>query len=130
MRTSDNPELQLIAEAIAAFNENNNARVKRDLLPLDSFVFLGITMIDTFPTFYKIPITETLATCIMAGSYPGTPTVVESFFPPVPRPLLAEAEGMLPLDNRRTIFQCFEALKGLLMGACLFQPYIKTYRAM
>jgi len=51
----DDPEPQLIADAIAAFYENNRAA---GLPKLPSRAFAGITMIGTAPTIYKTPVTD------------------------------------------------------------------------
>jgi hypothetical protein len=59
------PEPQLVSEAIAAFQANNLNRVNNLLVdPLPKQVFPGITMVGTFPRFYKIEITTDLDMCI------------------------------------------------------------------
>ncbi|KAF8889242.1 hypothetical protein BD779DRAFT_1379576, partial [Infundibulicybe gibba] len=70
------PEPQLIAEAIAAFRQNNRARHFRCLPPLESQVFPAITMVGTVPTFYKITITLDLLLAVEAGVYPEGATIV------------------------------------------------------
>jgi hypothetical protein len=55
------PEAQLIAEAITAFEENNAKRVNDLFLePLEMQVIPGITMAGTFSRFYKIKVTADL----------------------------------------------------------------------
>ncbi|KIL65191.1 hypothetical protein M378DRAFT_1039664 [Amanita muscaria Koide BX008] len=82
----DDPEPQLIAEAIAAFYETNRALRAAGLPPLQSKTFAGITMIGTAPTFYKIPVTKELLISLATTQYPPQVTTVEKLIPPVPSP--------------------------------------------
>ena len=103
------PEAQLMAEAIAAFQENNATRVnERFLEPLTMQVILGITMVGTFPRFYKIQVTADLDRSVRFGQYPETQTVVYRHTPRVPR---RRSDGMRPLDNRKLVLRCYEAFK-------------------
>jgi hypothetical protein len=103
------PEAQLMAEAIAAFQENNTKRVNDLFLePLEMQVIPGITMVGTFPRFYKIKVTADLDQCIRFGQYPETQTVVYRHTPRVPR---RRSDGMRPLDNRKLVLRCYEAFK-------------------
>ncbi|KAJ3807985.1 hypothetical protein EV368DRAFT_44212 [Lentinula lateritia] len=105
------PEPQLIAEAIAAFQMNNFRRERLlGQAPIASKVIPGITLIGSSPTFYKIPVTTELAEAVSLGEYP-TPTVVFAHLPTVPRPARRWSEGMKPLDNRVHILRCYEAFK-------------------
>ena len=106
------PVPQLIAEAIAAFQHDNRVRGILDGAPLDIKVMTGIMMTGTTPTFFKIPVTLELADAIERGDYPANPTVVAMHSPEIPRP----REGMLHLDNRRSILACFEAFKPFVLG--------------
>ena len=114
--SSDDPEQQLIAEAIAAFYENNKVLRMAGLPTLPSKTFAGITMVGTAPTFYKIPVTEELLTCLATSQYPPHPTIVQKFFPPVPNLVKLSNDGMRPLVNRRIIFQCFEAFRQFVVS--------------
>lgn len=106
------PYPQLIVEAVAAFQFNNYKRTRILNEPaLTSKVIAGITMLGTSPTFFKIPVTQELASAVELGEYPATPTVVTMHVPDIPRPSCRVAEGMEPLDNRQVIFACFEAFK-------------------
>jgi len=106
------PEPQLIAEAIAAFQFNHYRRTHVQNEPaLTSKVMAGITMLGTAPSFFKIPITQELVSAVELGKYPATPTTVTVHVPDIPRPSCRIAEGMVPLDNREVIFACFEAFK-------------------
>jgi len=112
MDDSGDPEPQLIAEAIAAFQFNNFKRTRILNEPaLTSKVMAGITMLGTAPSFFKIPVTQELISAVELGEYPSTPTVVTMHVPDIPRPSCRVAEGMMPLDNRQVIFACFEAFK-------------------
>jgi hypothetical protein len=68
----------------------------------------------TFPTFFKIPITQTLSTHIRDGTYPPEETCVTYYSPPVPRPGCRYSEGMRPLDNRHVITKCYDAFKAFV----------------
>jgi hypothetical protein len=106
------PEPQLIAEAIAAFATNNQAREQTlGRAPLPSKVMAGITMVGTSPTFYKIKVTQELVTAIGQGAYPQMVTIVYAHVPAIPRPNRRWNEGMKPLDNRQIILSCYEAFK-------------------
>jgi hypothetical protein len=112
LENSDDPEPQLIAEAIAAFCANN--KIRQQTLaqpPLPSKVMAGITMKGTAPTFYKINVTTELITSVGGGGYPDIPTIIYAHVPSIPRPNRRWREGMKPLDNRRIILSCYEAFK-------------------
>jgi hypothetical protein len=114
-KESKDPEPQLIAEAIAAFQTNNTRRTR--ILGQDSIihkVMPGITLKGTSPIFYKIPVTTELRQSVALGLYPPTPTVVHAHLPQVARPSRRLSEGMKPLDNRASIFACYEAFKSFV----------------
>ncbi|KAK0187508.1 hypothetical protein F5146DRAFT_1059018 [Armillaria mellea] len=106
------PEPQLIAEAIAAFQENNKQRAWLFLDPLPVQVLPGITMVGTFPAFYKIAVTSELDRCIRHGQYPATQTIVYRHTPRVPR---RRSDGMRPLLNRGLLVRCYEAFKRIVL---------------
>ncbi|KAM6492005.1 hypothetical protein JOM56_012643 [Amanita muscaria] len=114
--SKDDPEPQLIAEAVAAFYETNRALRAAGLPPLQSKTFAGITMTGTAPTFYKIPVTEELLVSLATSQYPPKVTTVEKLIPPVPSPERLVNDGMKPLVNRRIILQCFEAFKQFVVS--------------
>ena len=68
-------------------------------------------MTGTSPSFFKIPVTQDLSRSVERGQFPPTPTVVTGHVPDLPRPNRRFSEGMKPLDNRRSILQCYEAFK-------------------
>ncbi|KAJ7709498.1 hypothetical protein B0H17DRAFT_1190703 [Mycena rosella] len=107
----DDAEPQLIAEAVAAYYANNRRRVAVGLAPLTSKVFAGIVMFGTGPIFYKIPISSELVTAIDRAQYPPNATVVSKLVPPVPDLYQYLEEGMVPLENRRVVFQCLAAFR-------------------
>ncbi|KAI0299842.1 hypothetical protein BC826DRAFT_966837 [Russula brevipes] len=63
-------QAQLVAGAVAAFNTNNASREAAGLPPLAEKVMPGIVMVGTSPSFFKIPVTQTLASHIAHGTYP------------------------------------------------------------
>ncbi|KAF8905180.1 hypothetical protein CPB84DRAFT_1676753 [Gymnopilus junonius] len=108
----EDPQAQLIAEAIAAFTANNRTREQiLGIPPLQSKVIAGITMTGTSPVFYKIKISAELVTAVGGGAYPNTQTIVYAHLPVVPRPQRRLSEGMKPLDSRQIILSCYEAFK-------------------
>ncbi|KAH9175795.1 hypothetical protein EDB89DRAFT_1847206, partial [Lactarius sanguifluus] len=110
----DQAEPQLVAEALAAFHTNNSGRIAMGLPPLPSKRYLGIVMVGVAPCFYKITITRALQDAVRLSQFPDEETIVQRFIPPVPNMDTFLQRGMLPLDNRRICFQCFEALRTLL----------------
>jgi len=99
------PQAQLIAEAIAAFQENVKIHgLKETVIP-------GIVMIGTFPIFYKTPVTQELADAVTHGTFPAERITVYSHTPVLPRLQRRLNEGMRLLDNRQIILQCYEAFK-------------------
>ncbi|KAJ7832188.1 hypothetical protein B0H13DRAFT_2679186 [Mycena leptocephala] len=57
----DDPEPQVIAEAVAAFQRNDFTRERElHLRALDRMIIPAITMYGTCPTFYKITVTASL----------------------------------------------------------------------
>ncbi|OBZ77655.1 hypothetical protein A0H81_02782 [Grifola frondosa] len=103
------PEPPLIAAALTAYQRNNNTRVRELRLPaLDEITFPGITLVGTFPTFYKIRVTAALNTAVICADYPLTATIVDRYIPRIPHD---QSEGMTPVDSREVILRHFEAFK-------------------
>ena len=102
------PEPQVIAEAIAAFQENNRELEKQKRSSLSAMVIPCITMVGTFPTFYLVPVTEELSWCVRTGSYPTELTTVLRYIPSAVRRV---NEGMRPVESRREILKCLDAFK-------------------
>ncbi|TFK95372.1 hypothetical protein BDV98DRAFT_517787 [Pterulicium gracile] len=107
-------QARVVASALAAFTENNANRERMGLPQLEHKVIPGIIMNGTSPTFFMIPVSEELITHVRNGTYPSTPTVVHYCFPPIPASPRRRSNGMVPLESRREILQCFEAFKGLV----------------
>lgn len=101
-------EPQIIAGAIAAYYQNNLRRTQVGLPALPAVLMPGITIHGTrllsHPRFAPTP--GALAT----STYPKEETIVLRFIPPVANPETYFSDGIRPLDNRRIILQCFEAL--------------------
>lgn len=109
---TDEPKPQLVAETIAGFVENNRLRAH----PLPQQTIPAITMVGPCPIFYKIPVTQALVDALITAQYPAQPTIVQRLVPPVPNPNLYRRHGMNPLENRAIVFQCLEAMRGLLVS--------------
>ena len=108
-------EARLVAKFLAAFSTDNLGRIAAGSPPFTSKRYIGIIMIGLAPAhFYKIIITQALVDAVMAGELPTEETILEHFTPPVPNMSTFLHEGLVPLENRRICFQCFEALKTLL----------------
>ncbi|KAF8219045.1 hypothetical protein L208DRAFT_1455853 [Tricholoma matsutake] len=112
--SNDDPEPQVIVEAIAAFYQNNLQCKQMGLQPLQSKYIPAITMIGTAPIFYHIPVTTALVQALATASYPQEETTVLKFIPPVPNQHRYRIDGMWPLDNQHIILQCFEAFKAVI----------------
>ncbi|KAF8874855.1 hypothetical protein BD779DRAFT_1565425 [Infundibulicybe gibba] len=115
-QTGDDPEPRLIAEAIAAFHQNNRSREISRLPPIESQTFPAITIVGTAATFYKITITQDLLFAVETGQYPTNATVIYRFVPRVPDIGKYPSKGMIPLENRRLVLQCFEAFKQFMVA--------------
>jgi hypothetical protein len=106
----EDPEPQLIAEAIAAYQRNNFIRDRVHHIPtLDEITFPGITLVGTFPTFYKIKVTAELCDAVMGGAFPTKTSVY--YTPRLPH---RNEEGMKPLENRATILRYYQAFKAFV----------------
>jgi hypothetical protein len=109
--SSKNPEPQVIAEAIAAFQFNNkNRRQNMDKLEdLEEMIFPCITMVGTFPRFYLVPVTRELNECVMTGQYPHHTTTVLRYVPRIEG--RRKSEGMVPKDNMEEILRCYSLFR-------------------
>lgn len=78
---------QLVAGAVAAFQDNNRWReTVLGIQPLYSKTIAGIVMVGSSPTFFKIPITTGLVQSIEQGMCPADHTDVLMHVPEIPRP--------------------------------------------
>jgi hypothetical protein len=110
----NDPEPQLIAEAIAAFQYHNHRLSALGLPTVNAAVIPGITMVRTAPTFYKIDVNTALVEAVELGEYPLQTTIVHKLIPPVQVLKDFQQDGMKPLENRAVILSCFEAFKQFL----------------
>lgn len=115
--SDDSAEPPLIADAVAAFSANNSRRhaVGPGLIPATSKVFAGILRFGTGPIFYKIPSPQSWSMPSAEGSHLRT-RLVSKLIPPVPDVREYLREGMVPLKNRRVVFQCLAAFKPVSVG--------------
>ena len=109
---STQPEPQVIAEAIAAYQYNNEKRQTRGLPTLDAMTIPCIAMVGTRPTFYLVPVTQALSIAVVTGQYPEALTKVVKCvtFLGHNRP---SSEGMGTPAYRRVAFQRFLTFKDL-----------------
>ncbi|KAH8993684.1 hypothetical protein EDB92DRAFT_1852742 [Lactarius akahatsu] len=105
------PEPQLIAQAIAAFQCNNLLLESNGKEPIRAKIIPGIVIFGTTPTFYKISVTQDLVDAVEGARYPANPTIVHKLIPPVEDLYGLDMDGMQPLNNRAVILGCFEAFK-------------------
>jgi len=61
------PEPEIIASAIGAYQTNNRKRECIGLPPLDTMTMPCMTMVGTRPTFYLVPVTRALAYAVATG---------------------------------------------------------------
>ncbi|KAH9042226.1 hypothetical protein EDB85DRAFT_1857078 [Lactarius pseudohatsudake] len=110
------PQLEVIAGAIATFYKTNRALKAAGLPKLRSKTFAAITMVGTTPTFYKIPVTNEMLISLATSQYPSQVTTVERLVPLVPFPERLVSDGMKTLSNKRIILQCFEAFRQFVVS--------------
>ncbi|KAK0231578.1 hypothetical protein IW262DRAFT_1345102 [Armillaria fumosa] len=107
--SSKNPEAQVIAGAIAAFQYNNGTRDRNGLNPLDSMIIPAIIIFGTRPVFYKVPVTQQLSKAVAMGQYPVSETkVVKCVVAPRSRRLFG---GMEVPEFRTEVIKCCEAFR-------------------
>ncbi|KZT00684.1 uncharacterized protein LAESUDRAFT_687714 [Laetiporus sulphureus 93-53] len=116
------PRAQLIYEVIAAFDYNNRLRQSAGEATVEFKIMPGIVLVGTTPTFYKIPVTESLVRDMHHGTYPTETTIVSAHVPTLSRPNRRYSEGMKPLDNRQAILRCCEGFKGVVGIQDLYSP--------
>ncbi|KAK2467959.1 hypothetical protein APHAL10511_000254 [Amanita phalloides] len=108
----EDPEPQLIAEAIAAYQRNNFIRDRVLHIPtLEEITFPSITLVRTAPTFYKIKVTAELNSAVIGGIFPDNAMVVYRHTPRLPR---RDSEGMRSLENRTILLQYYQAFKAFV----------------
>jgi hypothetical protein len=111
------PESQVVAEAIAAFQFNNFKRESWGLAPLESMTIPCITMSGTRPTFYLIPVSQDLSTAVATGQYPPAETEVFKCVTVLQhaagRSQRRASEGMEDTEYRKLALRRFLAFKAL-----------------
>jgi hypothetical protein len=111
-KSEADPEPQLVAEAVAAFQRNSAARERRqDQQPLEEAVIPGVVMVGACPTFYKVRVTSELADAVMGGRYPKHQT--EVLVCPLEKDGSPLEPGLTMLDPscREVSLKYFEAFK-------------------
>ena len=106
------PEPQVVAEAIAAFQYNNRLRAVLALDPLDSMTIPCITMSGTRPTFYLVPVTAALSQAVISGQYPATATTVLKCATVLGHQRRA-SDGMINPEYRKLALRRFVAFKAV-----------------
>ena len=106
------PEPQVIAEAIAAYQHNNQKRERMGLPALNTMTVPCITMTGTRPTFYLVPVTQELSDAVITGQWPKVETRVRKCIT-VAGHNRGLSEGMETPEYRRVAFQRMIAFKAL-----------------
>ena len=107
-----NPEAQVIAEAIAAFQENNKIRRRLHLATEKKQMIPCITMLGTCPTFYLFCVTHDLAEAVRLGEEPDEISIVRRYsIPMIGLPL---GDAMLDNEIKLHAFQCYFSLRKYL----------------
>ena len=106
------PEPQVIAEAIAAYQHNNYTRERMGLPTLHTMTIPCITIEGTRPIFYLVPVTRELSDAVITGQWPSVETKVLMCVTVAGRhrPL---SEGMEVPEYRRVAFQRMVAFKAI-----------------
>ncbi|KAK7443523.1 NADH dehydrogenase [ubiquinone] flavoprotein 1, mitochondrial [Stygiomarasmius scandens] len=94
---------QVIAAAIAAFQQNNRTRGERGLQRLDKMVIPCVVMIGTRPVFYKVPVTKELSDAVAVGHYPAETTFVDNCY--VVPPSRRVTEGITLFSKKSRILR-------------------------
>jgi hypothetical protein len=103
---SGDPEPQMVAGVIAAFQHNNRIRVNCGLPELTSLTIPCMTMVGTQPQFYLAQVTSALSSAVAFGRYPPQATVITSCRPPH-FPIPCHQVGMEHVDYRRIALQYY-----------------------
>ncbi|KAH9972547.1 hypothetical protein BGW80DRAFT_1313366, partial [Lactifluus volemus] len=109
---SSDPEPQVIAGAIAAYQHNNQRRNRMGLRTLSTMTIPCITMVGTRPTFYLVPVTRELSNAVIGGKWPQVETKVLMCVTVADR-LRRLSEGMEAPEYRWVSLQRMIAFKAL-----------------
>ena len=107
-KKNKDPEAQLIAQCIAAFDHNNQRR-QEDLYapPLDVMEFPGMVLKGTRMWLYLVRVTRALSEAVANGEYPAATTVVRKCEPKGYKAPL----GMWCRDYRQNAVRCLLAFQ-------------------
>ncbi|KAF9455730.1 hypothetical protein BDZ94DRAFT_1277447 [Collybia nuda] len=111
---SGDPEPQLFAQAIAAFQSYNRALRAARLPPVDTKIIPAVIMAGATPILYKFEITAELVESVQSAQCPTKVTKVQRLVPPVNRCHLLKEEGMVPVETRAVMLSCLEGFKAFL----------------
>jgi len=106
------PEPRVIAEAIAAYQHNNQRRKCMGLPTLNTMTIPCITMVWTRPTFYLVPVTRELGDAVITGQWPEVETKVLMCVTVAGRHRRL-SESMEVPEYRRVAFQRMIAFKAI-----------------
>ncbi|KAH9969339.1 hypothetical protein BJV74DRAFT_784753, partial [Russula compacta] len=109
---ASDPGPQVIAEAIAVHQHNNQRRKCMGLPTLNAMTISCIAMVGTRPTFYFVPVTRELSDAVITGQWPDVETKVLMCVT-VAGPHRRLSEGMEVLEYRRLAFQRMIAFKAI-----------------
>lgn len=104
-----NPEAQVIAEAIAAFQENNKINTKFNLPINEEQLIPCITMVGTYPIFYLFNVTKQLADAVKNGEEPSDVTHIKRY--KIDMRSMPLGDAMLINKYKLNIVQCYMALR-------------------
>lgn len=104
------PEAQVIAEAIAAYQENVKIykRLGKTEIPTNQLI-PAIVMLGTCPTFYLINVTQELAQYVKNGEEPINETIVKKYM--IPNLPINISDVMLSKSHAIHIASCYESFK-------------------
>jgi hypothetical protein len=120
----ENPEAQLLAQAIAVFQVHNRALRLMRLPPVETKVIPAIVMNGTTPVLYKLEITTGLVEAVQTSRYSLKTTKVQRLVPLVARLERLREEGMSAVDHREVLLVCLEAFKEVVWMESSFSPRI------
>lgn len=107
---------QVVAQALAVFVHNNNLRsipLTEALIPVITLHYGGIT-----PTFYLVPITQSLVDDVAAGRCPKEDTVILAYEPIPEEKATTYNLGLASIENRLPITQAYLAFREFLLRRC------------
>jgi hypothetical protein len=106
------PEAQLMAKTIAAFQENVRIfkRLGKTDVPTCQLI-PGIVMLGTCPTFYLTYMTQELSNCVKYGERPNSDTLVKKYM--IPNLPINISDVMLSGSHAKHIAICYESFKRL-----------------